>query len=55
VHKKYTVRLAAEERGVCQAIVKRLTGTAEQVTRAPRLRKADAEGPAWSEGTMAAA
>jgi hypothetical protein len=55
VHQKDTVRLAAEARGVCQAIVKRRKGTAEQVTRAPRLRQAAADGPAWSEGKRAEA
>jgi hypothetical protein len=55
VPKQETVRLAAEARGVCQAIVKRLKGTAAQVTRAPRLRQAEADGPAWSAGKMAEA
>src|SRR5438105_2010077 len=34
MNKKYTVRLSAEERGVCQEIVKRLKGTSEKVKRA---------------------
>jgi hypothetical protein len=48
-HKKYTVRLSAEERGVCQEIVKRLKGTSEKVKRAQMLLKADADGPEWSD------
>ena len=47
MNKKYTVRLSAEERGVCREIVKRLKGTSEKVKRAQRLLKADADGPAW--------
>ena len=45
MNKKYTVRLSAEERGVCQEIVKRLKGTSEKVKRAQILLKADADGP----------
>ncbi len=55
MNKKSTVRLSEEERGVCQEIVKRLKGTSEQVKRAQRLLKADADGPAWSAVTSAEA
>jgi hypothetical protein len=55
MHKKYTVRLSAEERGVCQAIVKRLKGTSEQVKRAQLRLKADADGPEGSDRKIAEA
>ena len=38
--KKYVVRLTDEERGVCQAIVKKLKGSSEKV----RLRSSLTEG-----------
>ena len=53
MHKKYTVRLSDEERGVCQEIVKRLKGTSEKVKRAQMLLKADADGPEWSDVKIA--
>src|SRR4030095_14886402 len=52
---EYTVRLSAEERGVCQEIVKRLKGTSEKVKRAQVLLKADADGPEWSDIKIAEA
>jgi hypothetical protein len=55
MNKKYTVRLSEEERGVCQAIVKRLKGTSEKVKRAQILLKADADGPGWSDVKIAEA
>ena len=55
MNKKYPVRLSAEERGVCQEIVKRLKGTSEKVKRAQILLKADAEGPAWPDVKIAEA
>ena len=48
MNKKYTVRLSAEERGVCQEIVKRLK-------RAQILLKADVTGPEWSDMKIAEA
>lgn len=50
-----TVRLSDAARGVCQESVKRLKGPAAQVKRAPRLRKAEAAGPAWWDVPMAEA
>jgi hypothetical protein len=53
--KKYIVRLTDEERGVCQAIVRKLKGSSEKVRRAQILLKADADGPAWSDARIAEA
>jgi transposase len=53
--KKYVVRLTDEERGVCQAVVKKLKGSSEKVRRAQILLKADVEGPAWSDAKIAEA
>ena len=47
--KKYVVRLTDEERGVCQAIVKKLKGSSEKVRRVEFLLKADADGPGWPD------
>jgi Homeodomain-like domain len=55
MNKKYIVRLSDEERGVCQAVVKRLKGSSEKVKRAQILLKADADGPAWPDAQIAAA
>jgi hypothetical protein len=55
MNKKYIVRLADAERGVCQEIVKRLKGTSEKVKRAQILLKADADGPAWPDVKIAEA
>ena len=55
MHKKYVVRLSAEERGVCQEIVKRLKGSSEKVKRAQILLKADADGPGWPDAKIAEA
>ena len=55
MNKKYIVRLSDEERGVCQAIVKRLKGTAEKVKRAQMLLQAEADGPEWSDVKIAEA
>jgi Homeodomain-like domain len=53
--KKYVVRLTDEERGVCQAIVKKLKGSSEKVRRAQVLLKADADGPGWPDAQIAEA
>ena len=53
--KKYVVRLSDEERGVCQAIVKKLKGSSEKVRRAQVLLKADADGPGWPDAQIAEA
>ena len=55
MNKKYTVRLSAEERGVCQEIVKRLKGSSEKVKRSQILLKADADGPGWADAKIAEA
>jgi hypothetical protein len=53
MNKKYVVRLTEEERGVCQAIVKKLKGSSEKVRRAQILLKADADGPGWPDARIA--
>jgi transposase len=53
MNKKYVVRLTEEERGVCQAIVKKLKGSSEKVRRAQILLKADADGPGWPDAQIA--
>ncbi len=55
MHQKYLVRLSDEERGVCQAVVKKPKGSAEKVRRAQILLKADADGPAWIDVRIAEA
>src|SRR6202047_2763082 len=55
MNKKYIVRLADEERGMCQGIVKRLKGTSEKVKRAQILLRADADGPGWPDAKIAEA
>ena len=53
--KKYVVRLTDQERGVCQAIVKKLKGSSEKVRLAQVLLKADADGPGWPDVQIAEA
>jgi hypothetical protein len=53
--KKYVVRLSDDERGVCQEIIKNLTGSSPKFRRAQILLKADAEGPGWPDVRVAAA
>src|SRR3954447_26806894 len=55
MNQKYIVRLSDEERAVWQEIVKRLEGPSEKIQRAMILLKADADGPAWSNATIAEA
>jgi len=55
MNKKYVVRLSAEERGVCQEIIKNLKGSSQKFRRAQILLQADAEGPAWSDVKIAEA
>jgi len=55
MNKKYIVRLADEERGVCQEVVKKLKGTSQKVRRAQILLKVDADGPAWTDAEIAEA
>lgn len=49
MNKKYIVRLADEERAVCQEILKNLKGSSQRFRRAQILLKADADGPGWSD------
>ena len=49
MNKKYIVRLAAEERAVCEATVKNERGKSEKLRRATILLKADVDGPAWKD------
>src|SRR6516225_1524435 len=55
MNKKFIVRLSDEERGVCQQIVSKLKGSSQKVRRAQILLKADADGPAWTDGRLAEA
>ena len=55
MHKKFVVRLSDEERGVCQEIIKHLTGSSQQFRRAQMLLKTDADGPAWCDVRIAEA
>src|SRR5207248_2705994 len=55
MNKKYIVRLSDEERGVCQQIIKKLTGASQKFRRAPILLKADADGPGWLGSKIAEA
>src|SRR5205085_5716181 len=49
------VRLSDEERGICQAIVKKLKGSSQKFRRAQILLKADADGPGWTDVRLAEA
>ena len=51
--KKYIVRLTDEERNVLRTVVKKLKGTSQKVRRAQVLLKADADGPNWTDKTIA--
>lgn len=55
MNKKYIVRLSAKERRVLQEVVKKLSGSSQQVRRAQMLLKADAAGPAWTDQRIAEA
>jgi Homeodomain-like domain len=49
------VRLTDEERETLRGVIKQLTGSSQQVRRAPRLLKADANGPNWTDKKIAEA
>jgi hypothetical protein len=53
MNKKFIVRLSDQERAACQEVVKKLKGSSQKVRRAQILLKADADGPAWSDATIA--
>ena len=55
MNKKYVVRLSAEERGVCQDIIKNLKGSSQKFRRAQILLQADADGPGWPDVQIATA
>jgi hypothetical protein len=55
MNKKYVVRLSAEERSVCQGIIKTLKGSSQKFRRAQILLKADADGSGWSDVKIAEA
>jgi len=55
MQKKYIVRLSQEERELCEQVVDKLKGTSQKVRRANILLKADADGPAWTDGRIAEA
>lgn len=49
MNKKYIVRLSDAERQVCDEVVGQLKGSSQKARRAQILRKADADGPAWTD------
>ena len=53
MQKKYIVRLTDQEREVCRQTVRKLKGSSQKVRRAQILLKADADGPAWTDGQIA--
>lgn len=55
MNKKYIVRLTDAERTMCEATIKKETGTSEKRRRATILLKADADGPAWDDSKISAA
>jgi len=55
MEKKYIVRLTDEERETLRGVMKKLTGSSQQVRRAQMLLKADAKGPNWTDKKIAEA
>jgi len=55
MNKKYVVRLAVEERGQLEALVKRGKGQAYRIKHANILLAVDADGPAWPDAKVAEA
>src|SRR5436305_13552400 len=53
MNKKHVVRLSAEERGICQEVIKNLKGSSQKFRRAQILLKADADGPGWTDSRIA--
>jgi hypothetical protein len=51
--KKYIVRLTDAERQTLHKVVAKLNGTSQKVRRAQVLLKADADGPGWTDATIA--
>lgn len=55
MHKKYLVRLTAQERAQLDALIRKGKSAAYKIKHAHMLLKADADGAAWSEEEIAAA
>ena len=55
MNKKYIVRLSADERTLCQQIIKNLKGSSQKFRRAQILLQADADGPDWPDTKIAEA
>jgi hypothetical protein len=55
MQKKSIVRLSKEKRNTLREVVKKLKGGSRRSRRAQILLKADADGPAWSDGRIAEA
>lgn len=53
--KKYIVRLSAEEKTICEEIVKKLKGSSQKVIRAQILLKSDINGSNWIDDKIAEA
>jgi hypothetical protein len=53
--KKYSVRLRDQERDTLGMVIKKRQGASQQVKRAQKLVKADAEGSNWTEAKIAEA
>ena len=53
--KKFIVRLSDAERQTLEQIVRKLNGSSQKVRRAQVLLKADANGPGWTDATIAEA
>lgn len=52
---QYIVRLTDAERATLTEVVKQLQGSSQKVRRAQILLQADADGPAWTDATIAEA
>src|SRR5436305_9350818 len=55
MNKKHVVRLSAEERALCQEIIRNLKGSSQKFRRAQILLQADADGPGWPDVRIAEA
>lgn len=53
--KKYIVRLTDAERETLNQVVAKFKGTSQKVRRAQVLRKADVDGPGWTDAKIAEA
>ena len=53
MQQQYVVRLRNEERDTLREVVKQLKGTGQKVRRAQMLLKADANGPSWTDVSIA--